>query len=254
MSEVITSPANWKQLLGSSALRGKSIGFVPTMGALHEGHLELMRRAKQENDIVVVSVFLNPTQFNNPEDYDKYPRDLDEDTQKMDTVGVGYIFAPEKEMIYHDDYRYQLSEKTLSSTMEGTQRPGHFEGVLTVVLKLFNIIQPTRAYFGEKDYQQLELIRGMVDALFLDVDVVPVSTVRESHGLAMSSRNERLSVENRQKAGVFHEQLVLRESPETIKAQLLQSGFEVEYIEDNQDRRYGAVVLENVRLIDNVPL
>ncbi|MCB1120158.1 MAG: pantoate--beta-alanine ligase [Verrucomicrobiae bacterium] len=254
MTELFDTLDAWNRHRRVLLVAGKSIGFVPTMGALHEGHMELIRRAKQDNDWVVVSVFLNPTQFNDPRDYQAYPRTLESDSEMASEAGADVIFAPRKEDLYPDDYRYRLTESELSRLMEGEHRPGHFDGVLTVVMKLFNLVRPARAYFGEKDYQQLKLIQGMVDAFFMDIEIVPIPTVRESDGLAMSSRNTRLSAEGRKRAPVFHDSLVENVSVEAVRADLVSQGITVEYIEDYKDRRLGAVVIDNVRLIDNVPI
>ena len=148
-------------------LKGENIGFVPTMGALHAGHLELVKRAKSENDVVVVSIFLNATQFHNQQDFEKYPRTLEKDSSLLFDMGVDVLFLPTHEELYPDDYKYRVQELDLSQELCGKYRPGHFEGVLTVVLKLLNLTQPTRAYFGEKDFQQLKLIEGMVSSFFL---------------------------------------------------------------------------------------
>ncbi len=224
------------------------------MGALHEGHLSLMRAAWKANDIVVVSIFVNPTQFNDPKDLKVYPNSLVKDIHSADAAGADFIFAPEKDAMYPDDYAYRVSENKLSKTLEGEHRPGHFDGVLTVVLKLLNIIRPTRAYFGEKDFQQLRLIEGMVEALFLDVEIVPVATVREPDGLALSSRNALLTGEGRSRAAALHRNLVEIPSVDETRSKLISEGFEVEYIEEKNGRRFAAVVVDDVRLIDNVPL
>lgn len=241
---------------------GKTIGFVPTMGALHEGHLSLLRRARAENDIVLLSIFVNPTQFDNAEDLAKYPVMMEKDLALAKSVGCDHVITPNKTMMYPDDYRYRVSESEFSKVLCGAHRPGHFDGVLSVVLKLFNIAHATRAYFGEKDFQQLELIRGMARAFFLDVDVIGCPTLREKDGLAMSSRNLRLTPEERERAPLFArtlmETLKLDLSPEAGRQKLEQLGFRVDYVEDHtvgapaMRRRFGAVFLGNVRLIDNV--
>ena len=231
-----------------------SIGFVPTMGALHEGHMELIRRARAETDCVIVSVFLNPTQFNNPEDFAGYPRTLEEDRILASEAGADIILPPIKEALYPDDYRYRLIETEFSRQLEGEHRPGHFDGVLTVVMKLLNIVQPDRAYFGEKDYQQLKLIEGMVTAFFMDIQVIAVPTIREDDGLAMSSRNVLLTEAGRTRAPAFYRSLVKAPSPEAAREELLAEGFDVEYVEDLGGRRLGAVVIDNIRLIDNVAI
>ncbi len=180
--------------------RGQTIGFVPTMGALHEGHLSLMRRARGENDIVVSSVFVNPTQFGPSEDFKRYPRDLERDMALSEKVGVDVVFAPEPSDMYPEGYSTYVEVDRLTKTLCGASRPGHFRGVTTIVLKLFNIVRPRRAYFGKKDFQQLVVIRRMVEDLNLDVEVVGCPIVREPDGLAMSSRNAYLSEEERASA------------------------------------------------------
>ena len=164
MSMLIQRIHDWNSHWDRFLAERKSVGLVPTMGALHEGHLSLVRAAWKANDIVVVSIFVNPTQFNDPKDLKVYPNSLVKDIDSADAAGADFIFAPEKDAMYPDDYAYRVSENKLSKTLEGEHRPGHFDGVLTVVLKLLNIIRPTRAYFGEKDFQQLRLIEGMVEA------------------------------------------------------------------------------------------
>ena len=230
----------------------RSIGFVPTMGALHEGHLTLMRQAKAENDVVVVSIFVNPTQFNNPEDLKKYPRTLEKDLEMISNVGVDYLFSPEISDMYPDDYRYKVTENSFSKILCGAHRPGHFDGVLSVVMKLFNIVKPHKAYFGEKDYQQLKLIEGMVDSFFMDLEIVAVPIVRNEKGLALSSRNQRLSSDGIIRAQKFAKILKQDKTLEDIKNELLSHDIEVEYLEDHDGRRFAAVVIEGVRLIDNV--
>lgn len=232
----------------------RPVGFVPTMGALHRGHRSLMERARGQCATGVASVFVNPTQFNDPSDCSSYPDTLEADLDMAREVGMDAVFTPSFRMLYPDDYRYRVTEVDQSLPLEGARRPGHFDGVLTVVLKLLQIIAPDRAYFGEKDWQQLELVRGMVDAFFLPVDIVACPTVREPDGLAMSSRNRRLSVAARMRAPDFHRALVASPSAEVARRRLESAGFSVQYIEDVGGRRHGAVLLEGVRLIDNVPL
>lgn len=195
--------AELRAALAPARQAAKSIGFVPTMGALHEGHLSLLSRAREENDIVVMSLFVNPTQFNDPADFEKYPRDIDRDLQMAAGVGCDIVFAPAREEIYPDGFDTQISVPGLSDILEGASRPGHFAGVATVVAKLLNIVQPARAYFGEKDYQQLQLVRRMTRDLDIATEIVPCPIVRESDGLAMSSRNVRLSPADRKAATVL---------------------------------------------------
>lgn len=230
------------------------VGFVPTMGALHAGHRELIRRAREACDLVVVSIFVNPTQFNDPKDFERYPQPLESDLQQCHDEGVDAVFLPVKPDMYPDGYRYVVTEREDSAVLEGAHRPGHFDGVLTVVLKLLNLVRPHRAYFGEKDWQQLQLVQDMTRALFLPLEIVPVPTVREPDGLAMSSRNVRLSPEARAQAPQFAAAMRECATPEEATARLEQAGFTVEYVADRWGRRLGAVQLGGVRLIDNMPL
>lgn len=251
MTKVIRTITEYKKLFEKD-LKNLSIGFVPTMGALHEGHLTLMRQAKAQNDIVVVSIFVNPTQFNNPEDLKKYPRTLETDLDLISKVGVDYLFCPEINDMYPDDYKYKMTESAFSKILCGAHRPGHFDGVLSVVMKLFNIVRPTRAYFGEKDYQQLQLIKGMVESFFMDLEIIPVPIVRDEKGLALSSRNQRLSHEGLAKAQNFAQMFAQKKSLPEIMTDLKNANIEVEYLEEHFGRRFAAVFIEGVRLIDNV--
>jgi pantoate--beta-alanine ligase len=257
---------------------GKSIGFVPTMGALHDGHLELMRRAKAENDILAVSIFVNPIQFSKPEDLEKYPRDVEKDKKLLESVGCDILFVPDVNEMYpgvvNKTYDFGLLEKV----MEGAFRSGHFNGVAIVVKKLFEIILPTRAYFGEKDFQQLAIIQKLVEIENIPVEIIPCPIVRESDGLAMSSRNERLTNEERKLAPFMYNTLtsVKQKVPSMNIAdvQLMvknmfkdQPGFTLEYFEIAEDTNlqpvsnwletkgivaFIAAYLGNVRLIDNI--
>jgi pantoate--beta-alanine ligase len=183
------------------------IGLVPTMGALHEGHLSLVRRARADNDTVVVSIFVNPTQFGPSEDYARYPRDPDRDLALLRDLGTDVVFMPPVEEMYPEGFDTYVQVEKLSQVLEGASRPGHFRGVATVVTKLFNIVQPHRAYFGQKDAQQLAVIRRLTRDLDLPVEVVGLPTVREPDGLAMSSRNAYLSPEERKAAPVLYRSL-----------------------------------------------
>jgi pantoate--beta-alanine ligase len=183
--------------LKSHQQTGKSIGFVPTMGALHAGHISLIERSNAENDLTVCSIFVNPTQFNNPEDLKKYPRTLDKDCEILLPAACDVVFAPSAEEMYAQLPRLRMDFGTLETVMEGKFRPGHFNGVGIVVAKLFNIVKPDKAYFGLKDLQQVAVIRQMVRDLSFDLTIVPCQTLRETDGLAMSSRNTRLSHEAR---------------------------------------------------------
>jgi pantoate--beta-alanine ligase len=191
--EVVTTIAALRQKLAPRRRAGQTIGFVPTMGYLHQGHLSLVGRAKSENDVTVVSIFVNPLQFGKNEDLEKYPRDLARDSAMLEQAGVDYLFAPGVEDMYPEPMQTAVDLPKLGAELEGEARPGHFAGVATVVTKLFNIVQPDAAYFGEKDYQQVTIIQKMVEDLAQPVRVVPVPTVRESDGLACSSRNVYLS-------------------------------------------------------------
>lgn len=251
---IIESVREWRGLRSSEEMRGGSVGFVPTMGALHEGHLELVRRSVAENDRTVVSIFVNPTQFNDPKDLEKYPRDLQADAQKLESVGCRYLLTPRYEELYPDLYRYKVSESAFSRILCGAHRPGHFDGVLSVVMKLLNLVRADRAYFGEKDYQQLRLIQGMVEAFFMETRIIPCPTVREADGLAMSSRNMRLSPEAREKAPLIFKALSTAETVEQARERLERAGFTVEYLEEQDGRRFCAAFLDGVRLIDNVAI
>ena len=195
--KIISNPLELKEYL--KMLEG-SVGFVPTMGALHEGHISLIRKAREQNEIVVVSIFLNPTQFLKGEDLENYPSRDEADKKICSLANVDVLFFPNKENIYSEDEATVLAPKVRGYVLEGATRPGHFNGVLTVVMKLLNIVNPTRAYFGKKDAQQLNLISLMVKQFFMSVEIVPVDTLRDSDGLAKSSRNVYLSKEERVQA------------------------------------------------------
>lgn len=249
--KIIRTVSEWQELRRS--LVG-SLGFVPTMGALHAGHRSLVEKSERENDLTAVSIFVNPTQFNDPADFEKYPKTWEEDVALLEAAGVDFLFAPDFSEMYPDGYRYSMNECEESRVLCGEHRPGHFEGVLSVVLKLLNLVQADRAYFGEKDYQQLKLIEGMARAFFMKTQVIPCPTVREVDGLALSSRNRRLTTEERRKAPLFFKTLSQGRSPVEMRVGLENAGFQVEYIEERWGRRFGAVTLGSVRLIDNVAL
>lgn len=198
-----------QEYLKSQTQAGKTIGFVPTMGALHAGHISLIERAKQENDLAACSIFVNPTQFNNPEDLKKYPRTLEKDCEMLLKVGCDVVFAPSPEEMYPSLPQLRMDFGTLETVMEGKFRPGHFNGVGIVVSKLFNIIKPNKAYFGQKDLQQVAVIRRMVQDLSFDLELISCPTLREADGLAMSSRNTRLSPEARVLAPQIYKVLTL---------------------------------------------
>ena len=255
--QIVTNPFEWQKQTNVHRAAGLTIGFVPTMGALHQGHITLIRRSKEENDITCVSIFVNPAQFDNPEDLDNYPATWNEDIAVLEAAGADMLLYPENGSMYPDNYQYRVLEQELSQKYCGEFRLGHFDGVLTVVMKLLNLTHANRAYFGEKDWQQLVLIRRMTEAFFLETEIVPCSTIREASGLAMSSRNIRLTPEEQKTAPWLYNTLISGKTPSEMRAILEEKGFEVEYIEEFDDRELGkrllaAVYLGKVRLIDNV--
>ena len=247
----------WDTVAGWSACRhaldGRSIGFVPTMGALHRGHGALVERCRRENEVAVASIFVNPSQFNDPKDLERYPRTLAEDLALLEGLGVDEVFAPPAGELYPHGYRYRIEAEGAGDLMEGLYRPGFFEGVLTVVLKLLNLVRPARAYFGEKDFQQLRVVTEMVAEFFLPCEIVACPTVREESGLAESSRNRLLSAAGRERAATLYRALSQPGRPEASQAMLEAAGFGVDYVAEHWGRRLAAVFLEGVRLIDNVP-
>ncbi|MFP5480437.1 MAG: pantoate--beta-alanine ligase [Alphaproteobacteria bacterium] len=259
--------------------KGEAVGVVPTMGALHDGHLSLARRARQECDRVITTIFVNPKQFNNPEDLKKYPRSEEADAALLATVPVDAIFAPSVEEVYPDGFITNVTMQGVAQPLEGHMRPGHFDGVATVVTKLFGMTLADKGYFGQKDWQQLQVVLRLVRDLNIPVQVIGCETIREADGLAMSSRNVRLTPEGRLKAPVLYaaisraaddiraghaDRMAIREAAETMRA----AGFErVEYIElrdaetlmpSDDPRRprrmLAAAWLDGVRLIDNIPV
>ncbi len=259
--------------------QGKTIGFVPTMGALHEGHLELVKRAKSENDVAVASIFVNPTQFNNPEDLKKYPRMPEKDMAMLTVAGCDVLFMPAVEEMYEPNEKtLDFDLGALESVMEGAFRPGHFKGVITVVDKLFNIVNPSCAYFGEKDFQQLAVIRFMAQRLHPQLNIIGCPTIRETDGLAMSSRNLRLTALERENAPIIYKCMMEARkwkgvySVNSIKDQVISQinktqPFKVEYFEivdaltlqpindwadTTNSRACIAVNTSTVRLIDNI--
>lgn len=259
----------------------KTVGFVPTMGALHEGHLTLVKEARQMCDIVVVSIFVNPSQFGPGEDFAKYPRDLTADAAVLTEYGVDYVFAPETQEIYPEGFSTYVYVEGLTETLEGASRPGHFRGVATVVTILFNTVRPDFAFFGSKDAQQVGVIKRLTRDLGFETEIVVVPTVREESGLAMSSRNAYLTPELRQKASIIYQ--ALREAKIAFKngerngsklAQIVQTKIEsepvaridyvavvdndalepVEKIDDKEVLVAVAVRFDKVRLIDNIIL
>ena len=205
--EIINRRQRMSSLARKLRREGKTVGFVPTMGALHAGHLALVREARQMSDVVIVSIFVNPTQFNEQKDFDKYPRDLTHDAAMLADYQIDYIFAPDAEEIYPPNFATYVYVEGLTETLEGASRPGHFRGVATVVTILLNTIRPDFAFFGQKDAQQVAVITRLARDLGFDTEIVVLPTVREESGLAMSSRNERLTPEQRTKAAVIYKAL-----------------------------------------------
>ncbi|MFH0867606.1 MAG: pantoate--beta-alanine ligase [Bacteroidota bacterium] len=260
--------------------RKKNIGFVPTMGALHKGHISLAAKARAENDVCVCSIFVNPGQFNNAEDFKNYPRSLNSDIELFEQSGTDAVFIPSEEEIYPEPVKEKFDLGGLDKIMEGRFRPGHFNGVAFIVKKLFNLIKPDRAYFGEKDFQQLAIIKYMVKKLAMPIKIITCPTIRENDGLAMSSRNKRLSAEERMKAPLIYETLL--EAKEKIKKQsvaevkkwvemqinscdlIMMEYFEVADSETltladaiDKNKHYNAciaVYVGNIRLIDNIKI
>jgi len=242
--------ADW-QAYRKSIDSSTKIGFVPTMGNLHRGHISLVEAAYQANDIVVASIFINPTQFNHPDDFKHYPRTLAQDFKQLEAAGVEAVIVPDYEALYADDYRYQIHETKTSTILEGRHRPGHFNGVLTIVMKLFNLVKPTNAYFGEKDNQQFQLLKDMAEAFFMDLGVHMCPTVREDSGLAMSSRNNRLTSTQKQEAETFARCFLQKDKNcDAIKQEMEAMGFKVDYVEEHNQRRYAAAYVGEIRLID----
>ncbi len=215
--EILRIPRIMQETSKRLIQQGKSIGFVPTMGALHNGHLSLLKRARDENAVVVASIFVNPLQFGANEDLNKYPRDLEGDIEKLKAEQTNILFLPDAKSLYPDTFQTYVSVSELSEKLCGAFRPGHFRGVTTVVNKLFNIVKPHRAYFGQKDYQQFVIIKKMVADLNMDIEVIACSTIRENDGVAMSSRNIYLSSDERKAAGIINKCLL-------FASQSLQSG------------------------------
>lgn len=279
--KVINKTSDLQAIIEQFKNDGKSIGLVPTMGALHKGHLSLVKNSISNNDITVVSIFVNPTQFNNPNDLASYPRTVDKDLELLQTIGCDIVFAPEADDIYsksETDSRFEFDFEGLDKVMEGKFRPGHFNGVVQIVSKLFDLVHPDRAYFGEKDFQQLAIIRLMTRRYNLPIEIVPCPIVREDSGLALSSRNSLLKDNEKQVAS--HIYAVLNESrqfvPQTEVEELKQCviaaieqkpELKVEYFDivdghtlksivkwDESDYIVGCITVfcGNVRLIDNI--
>lgn len=255
----ISSVKDLRELVKSARLASKSIGFVPTMGYLHDGHLSLMKRAREENDLVIVSIFVNPTQFGPNEDLDSYPRDLERDLELCKSVGVDIVFSPEvSEMYMEGASTYVVTEGNITKKLCGASREGHFKGVTTVVTKLFNMVGPDRAYFGQKDAQQVAVIEKMVRELNSPVEIVSCPIVREKDGLAMSSRNFYLSPQQRVDALILNQSLFEAErmikngekSAEAIKAFITENIMTYSYIEIDYVEVVSAVSLEDVEVLE----
>jgi pantoate--beta-alanine ligase len=228
--ELIRIPRIMQDTSQGHLLRGRTIGFVPTMGALHKGHLSLVKRAKQENDVTVVSIFVNPIQFGPSEDFQQYPRDIEGDTDKLLKEEVDILFLPDKALIYPEGFSTHVEAEKLSDKLCGSFRPGHFRGVATVVSKLFNIVNPARAYFGRKDFQQTIVISRIVKDLNMGIDIVICPTVREQDGLAMSSRNAYLDPEQRKAATVIYQ--CLAETSDLIKSGIIDMSYLKMFIQE----------------------
>lgn len=209
MTQVVEHIKDMNSIVSQFKSQGKTIGLVPTMGALHDGHLKMMKQSIEENDVTAVSIFVNPLQFGPNEDFDDYPRPFESDLEKLKQIGVEYVFHPTVEEMYPGELEMTIKVGRLAQVLEGKKRPGHFDGVITVVNKLFNIIQPTRAYFGKKDAQQLAIIEKMVEDFNHSIQIVPIDIVREADGLAKSSRNIYLTEEERKEAVHLSKSLAL---------------------------------------------
>lgn len=253
--KVVSSLQEWRELRPTLS---ENLGFVPTLGALHEGHASLLQRSVSESAQTVLSIYLNPTQFNDPTDLANYPSTLHDDLCWADELGVDIVLTPTDAQLYPDDFRYQVNESEFSRELCGNNRKGHFTGVLTVVMKLLNLVRPRRAYFGEKDYQQYLLVRDMCKAFFLDVTIVACATVRESDGLAISSRNALLDTAGRERAAMLSRLIGESCSDAAAAGALERAGFAVDYVSTRDGRRFAAATLSckgrEVRLIDNVLL
>ncbi|MCF8510167.1 MAG: pantoate--beta-alanine ligase [Rhodobacteraceae bacterium] len=279
MTQIIRTVADLRPIVRAWKAAGDLVGVVPTMGALHDGHLSLARAGKQECERVITTIFVNPKQFNNPDDLKKYPRTEEADVALLSSVGVDVVFIPQPDEVYPDGFITTVSVGGVSEPLEGRMRPGHFDGVATVVSKLFGMTMADRGYFGQKDWQQLQVVQRLVRDLNIPIKIVGCETIREADGLAMSSRNVGLTVEGRAVAGVLYsaitaaaddiragqsDRMAIREAAEKVRS----AGFErVEYIElrdaetlmpsddVNRPRRMlAAAWIDGVRLIDNIPV
>ena len=274
---IINTIPELRQYLHKNRTEGRHIGFVPTMGCLHQGHCTLIQRSAAENDITVLSIFLNPTQFSCREDYAKYPRRREADIAAAEEAGATVVFVPDENELYPSGFQTFVDIRELAKPLCGESRPGHFIGMATIVLKLFNIVRPDKAYFGQKDYQQVCIVQQMVRDLDMQIEVISCPTVREDSGLACSSRNERLTTEEKTKATKIYR--LLQEASDSIRAGISDSsklhgqicqgleeaGMEVEYVEIVETKTLHpvqrietetliavAVFLGTIRLIDNI--
>ena len=254
MTTVFDCISEWRRERVDQIRAGQTLGVVPTMGALHNGHVSLVRRSRAENALTLVTIFVNITQFDDPHDFAHYPRTLTEDLRRLRSEGADFVLCPSQSDLYADAYKYRVKEFGLSTMLEGAHRPDHFDAVLTVVLKILQIAAAERAYFGEKDWQQLRLVQGMARAFFLPTEIVACATVRERDGLALSSRNRRLQAADRERAPAFYRILSSAPTVHDALCELRSLGFAVDYVEERDGRRLGAVRLGTVRLIDNVGL
>jgi len=249
---VSRTPAEW--LVRRSAMTGRTIGLVPTMGALHRGHASLVERCRAENQVAAVSIFVNPAQFNDAKDLARYPRTLEDDLALLERLGTDEVILPAAQDLYPHGYRFRVEAESLTGAMEGAYRPGFLQGVMTIVLKLLNLVRADRAYFGEKDYQQMRVVTEMAAEFFVPTEIVPCVTLREETGLAESSRNVLLSDAARQRAAVLFRALTAAPTPAEARSMLEAEGLTVDYVEEHWGRRFVAAFLDGVRLIDNVPV
>jgi pantoate--beta-alanine ligase len=280
MMKIITTVREMQRAIREQKKNGKSVGFVPTMGYLHAGHQSLLANARKENDLVVLSIFVNPTQFGPNEDFETYPRDIDRDQKIADQAGVDFIFYPDVKEMYPDEASVKVAVQSRTDVLCGRKRPGHFDGVATVLTKLFNIINPDRAYFGMKDAQQVAVVDGLIRDFNFDIELVPVPTVREEDGLAMSSRNVYLSEAERMEAKELYHSLQLAKqaieggtrSPDRIIGMMREhieqhTSGEVDYIEiysypelKPMNKLHGKIIIalavkfQKARLIDNITM
>jgi pantoate--beta-alanine ligase len=254
--EIFKQIAPLKAFLKDLKCAGNSVGLVPTMGALHAGHVSLFKAAKSQNHITVGSIFVNPIQFNNPNDLLKYPRTLAKDTELLESVGCDVLFSPDNTEMYPEKATVSLDFGLLDKTMEGKFRPGHFSGVALVVSKLFNIVQPDQAYFGQKDWQQFAIIRRLTEELNFNISLHSVATLREDNGLALSSRNQRLNSEQRQRANVFYKGLKMAKTALLEGADLKRVSQNVretvEAVPDTKLEYFELADSKNLNLLENV--